>query len=54
LNNNNNNATLRIWTQKGNSSALIGLFGRQDADRHDLQRPERPRSKMLTIRTTDF
>jgi len=36
------------------SSTLIGLLGRQDTDRHNLQTPEGPRSKVVTIRTTDF
>jgi len=36
------------------SSVLIVLLGRQHTDRHNLQTPEGPRSKVITIRTTDF
>ena len=36
------------------SSALIGLLGRKDTDRYNLQTPEGLRSKVVTIRTTDF
>jgi hypothetical protein len=47
-------ANLLSWTQKGNSSALIGLLGKQDAGWHCLPRTEGPRSTVITIRTTAF
>jgi hypothetical protein len=52
--NNINNATLRCWTQNGKNSARIGLLRMQDAGWHDLPKPDGPRRKVVTIRTTTF
>jgi hypothetical protein len=52
--NKSNNATLRCWTQNGKTSALIGLLRSQDTGWHNLPKPEGPRSKVVTIRTTAF